>query len=76
MIKFYNDKDKPLEANYVFLVDHDSGSGCNPGMLMSYCPIGQHSEASVDYINSCKKISKAQYIKTSGGLYTPPDYLE
>lgn len=42
-----------------------------------YCPIGQHSTLSLDYLkNDCKEISKADYIAISGGLYTPEEYLQ
>lgn len=75
MYKYYIDKGHKPHAGTVFVVDTDSGDSCNDGMLMSYCPIGQHSEDSIDYIKSCKEISKDEYIKYSNGLYTPEDYL-
>lgn len=40
-----------------------------------YCPQGQHSKVSREYIQSCKPISKEDYVKYSNGLYTPAEYL-
>ena len=75
MIKFYTSNKYRLEPRSVFLVDWDSIPFCNPGLVMSYSPIGQHSEASIWYCREAKSITKEQYLKTSAGLYTPEEYL-
>lgn len=77
-IKFYIGKKEQKEPKNVFLVIWDStdDGSCNPNMVMSYCPIGQHGEASIDYVkNDCKEITKDDYLHISEGLYTPPEYL-
>ena len=41
-----------------------------------YCPVGQHSTLSQDYLlNDCKEITKTEYKKISKGFYTPKEYL-
>lgn len=42
-----------------------------------YCPIGQHSACSADYIlNDCIRITKEEYTEATNGFYTPEDYLK
>jgi hypothetical protein len=43
--------------------------------LTYYCPIGQHSEGAREYLEDCTPITKEEYLKVSGHLYTPKDYL-
>lgn len=69
-------KNEPIEAKNVFVAIHGSEEDCNTGMIMTYAPIGQHGEASLDYVNNdTKEITADQYIKASQGLYTPDEYL-
>ena len=77
-IKFYRDKKGKKEAKNVLLVIWDSATdgSCNPKMVMSYCPIGQHGEALIDYVKKdCKEITKDDYMTISEGFYTPEEYL-
>lgn len=68
-------KDKLPSANNVFIVLHGSEEDCNPGNIMSYAPIGQHGEASKNYVRyNTKKITRSQYLKASKGIYTPREY--
>lgn len=46
------------------------------GKLTYYCPIGQHSEGVREYIDDCTPITKEEYLRVSGHLYTPKDYLQ
>lgn len=39
----------------------DSGPGCNAGMLMSYIEIGEHGEASLDWIREQPLADAALY---------------
>jgi len=45
------------------------------GGIDCYCPIGQHSQLSLEYLKECKEITKEKYIEVSNGLYTPEDYI-
>lgn len=45
------------------------------GNLTIYCPIGQHSAGSSQYIDECEEITKEEYIQASKGYYTPQEYL-
>lgn len=45
------------------------------GNLTVYCPIGQHSAGSPQYIEECERITKEEYIQASKNLYTPKEYL-
>lgn len=73
--KYYKTKYKRLVPHDVFVLIHDIPA--NPGNVVIYTPIGQHSEASKDYIeNDCKEISKETYLKVSEGIYTPEDYIK
>jgi hypothetical protein len=53
---------------FVLLFDEYSGYYC-------YCPIGQHSTFDYDYLEECEEISREDYIRISGHLYTPEGYL-
>lgn len=65
---YYKTKYKRLDPRDVFVY---------LGNLECYCPIGQHSEIDlVCLLKECKEITKEQYLKTSGGLYTPEEYLK
>jgi len=70
---YYVDKSNKTEAKHVFIVIWDAPA--NPGLVLTYCPIGQHCEASRWYVEECKKITKKQYIQASDGIYTPKEYL-
>ncbi len=71
---YYVDKSEKIEARHVFVTIWDAPA--NPGLVLTYCPIGQHGEASLWYVNECKTISKKQYIEASRGFYTPEEYLQ
>jgi len=64
--KYYKTKYARWSASDVFV--YLGGTDC-------YCPIGQHSNLSLEYLKDCKEITKAEYIKASDGLYTPKEYL-
>lgn len=65
--KYYKTKFKRYSPTDVFV--YLGGNGC-------YCPIGQHSELSLEYLkNDCKEITKKKYLEVSGGLYTLKEYL-
>lgn len=64
--KYYKTKYKRLSAGDVFV--YLGGTGL-------YCPIGQHSNLSLDYLKDCKEITKEDYLKASEGIYTPKEYL-
>lgn len=67
MYRYYKTKFKKLQANDVFVY---------LGGTDYYCPVGQHSTLSLDYLkNNCKEITKKTYIEASLGLYTPEEYL-
>jgi hypothetical protein len=66
--KYYKTKYKRLSANDVFVY---------LGGNELYCPIGQHSTLSLDYLNNdCKEITKEEYLKASEGIYTPEEYIK
>ena len=44
-----------------FFPDTMYDGSCNPGNLMSYAHIGQHSEASIDYYNMCRPATEEEY---------------
>ena len=64
-MKYYIRGKKDPKNIFVYL----GGTGC-------YCPIGQHGELSLDYLAECKEISRDEYMKIAGWLYTPEDYLK
>lgn len=75
-IKFYKDNDynpQMFESWQVFLVDHDEVY--RNGNLLSYAPMGQHSEVSQKYLDHCTPITKEEYVRISQALYTPEEYL-
>lgn len=41
-----------------------------------YAPIGQHGGGDKRYLDICTKITKEEYLKASGHLYTPVEYLK
>lgn len=43
--------------------------------IQTYSPMGQHGEATYDYVKECKEITKEEYIRLSEGLYTPEEYI-
>ncbi len=43
--------------------------------LECYCPQTQHMTLSRDYMESCERITKEEYLAASGTLFTPADYL-
>mgnify|MGYP006989395060 CR=1 FL=1 len=65
--KYYKTKYARLSPSDVFVLT---------GETEFYCPIGQHGNLSLDYLKDCKEISKALYIKTTEGIYTPEEYLK
>lgn len=70
--------DRTAEKNsiaHVFLTIWDSVPDCNPGLVMVYSPIGQHSEASIEYVRKARKISVKEYLRMSEGIYTPEEYI-
>lgn len=73
---YHVDKGGKLEPKNIFVVDHSSLYDCNKGRIMTYCPIGQHSEADINYVLECRRIRKSTYLKHSKGLYTPEEYLK
>lgn len=78
-IKFYKSKDwKTAGLPAYFLVDIDSEythpfSGQK--LMTSYAPIGQHSDLDPEYLKNCLEITKEEYIKASGDVFTPYQYL-
>ena len=73
---FHIDREEPKEPTSVFVADWDSIGACAEGRIMVYAPIGQHTEADIDYVkNDCKEITKEEYMKISEGIYTPEEYL-
>ena len=44
--------------------------------LTVYCPVGQHSTGSVEYIKECERIAKDEYIQASRNYFTPEEYLK
>ena len=44
--------------------------------LTVYCPVGQHSTGSVEYIKECERIAKDEYIQASRNYSTPEEYLK
>lgn len=45
--------------------------------LTCYTPIGGHTEMCRGYFeHECREITKEEYLKVSGHLYTPEDYLQ
>ena len=71
--KSINDDDF-IPASSIFVRVFDATA--NPGMEVVYSPIGQHGEASIEYINECIEITKKEYLNISSGNYTPADYLK
>lgn len=66
-----------LHAVNIFLVDWSSIPHCNPGTVMSYLPIGGHSEADIDIVKKCRMITKEEYIELSQNVsLTPEEYLQ
>jgi len=47
----------------------------NNGYMTSYSPTCQHSALSKTYLAECQRITKAEYIRISKGIYTPEEYL-
>jgi len=73
---FHVDKKETIQPKNIFIALWGTEEDCNPGMVMVYAPIGQHSEAYVAYIkNDCREITEEQYAYISRGIYTPSDYL-
>lgn len=64
--------DKTKAENVFVAIDDIANSR---GDLTVYCPIGQHSSASLDYIKECKEITKEEYLEASKIFYTPKEYL-
>ena len=54
-------KDRRNNEIIAFFPDTMYDGSCNPGNLMSYAHIGQHSEASVDYYNMCRPATEEEY---------------
>ena len=47
------------------------------GENQGYAPQGQHVNIHDEgYVKECKRISKEEYLKISGHLYTPQEYLD
>lgn len=74
-ITYHVGKGEKIEPKNVFVVLHGSEKSCNNGMIMTYSPIGQHGEASLDYVKESKEITKKQFLAVSEGIYTPQEYL-
>lgn len=72
VIGYFVDPDGDMKSAYDVFVAIDEG---HPENLTYYCPIGQHSEGDREYIGDCMEITKEEYLKASGHLYTPKDYL-
>ena len=67
MYKYYKTKGEELNPKDIFVY---------LGGIDLYCPIGQHSQLSMEYLKEdCEEITKEEYIKTSGNLYTPKEYI-
>lgn len=81
-IKFYSERTAYLgpktDPSKVFLTVPDTEGDCaTPDCIMTYAPIGQHSEALKSYIeNDCIQITKEEYLKISEGIYTPAEYIK
>ena len=80
-IKFYCPKGnycgKATDPEQVFLVIPNTEKDCaDDGCIMTYAPIGQHSEAFISYLDECIEISKEEYLEISKGIYTPEEYLK
>jgi hypothetical protein len=74
MYKFYKPKNEKADPVNVFVVVPEIEA--NPGNVVIYSPIGQHGEASKDYIKEdCIEIKMSTYKKVSSGIYTPKEYL-
>lgn len=69
---FVHEDDKGLldGASVMAVIDDE-----RKGWFTCYCPIGQHSLMSAEYLNECNEITKDDYLKASEGIYTPEDYL-
>jgi hypothetical protein len=64
------DTDRLIPSNvFVAVQELDNGK------VEVYCPVGQHSEASLDYVRSCESITREQYLEASEGLWTPAEYV-
>lgn len=72
--KYYKTKYAKLSPADVFVLVSDEPDIFN--WLTIYAPIGQHGNASPDYVkNDCKEISRKTYLKVSEGIYTPEEYI-
>jgi len=74
---YYHTKYARYNPNDVFVLLPESQREFGDQKLIGiYTPIGQHSEADLNYIiSNCIEISKSKYLKVSEGFYTPDDYL-
>lgn len=76
VLGYYVHKDRQeLWAENVEVVIMDDHEYFQSGKLTFYCPIGQHSNGDMGYLEECLPITKEQYIEASKGFYTPEEYL-
>lgn len=57
------------------LISIDEEEPQRNGLIAVYAPIGQHSQAPMDYLQTCKEITLEQYKAITEGYYTPSDYV-
>ncbi len=73
--KYYKTKYAKLSPSDVFVCLGIGGQ--RSGEFGLYCPIGQHSTGSINYLkDSCIEIPLKTYLKTGEGIYTPGEYIE
>lgn len=65
------DGDKTVANDVFVVIDY-----VNNEKVELYCPVGQHHEGHIDYVNQCERITLEEYKQASKNLYTPSDYLE
>lgn len=78
-ITYHIGKNEKMEAKNVFVALWDStkDGSCTEDRVMIYSPIGQHGEASIDFVkNDCLECTREEYTEASSGIYTPPMYLQ
>ncbi len=78
-IKFYKVRGRGNDPRHIFVYFPDEpwevASGY--GYKSSYAPIGQHGPVDPRFVEeSCQEITKEEYMKVLGGLYTPKEYLQ
>ena len=75
---YYHTKHARYNPNDVFVLLPENQRECQNSQLIGiYTPIGQHSEADLNWIiSNCIEISKEKYLEVSEGFYTPEEYLK